>query len=477
MASGTSLSLSAFFLLLVCPPRSAADTLKITSSPPGATVELDGVLEGTTPFEKNFPGGYFHKTLTSMGSRLEHAMVARVSLTGYATKEIRMTDGPVNWISVNGRNHGEYWLLKSDHFQVTLQPISQVFTGGVAAKLPGAGSIDLQPELSLEELVRKTKPAVVYLKGLDKSGTGFFVTETGVIATNAHVARGEESLLTILPGGEQLEAKVVYIDADLDIALAKVEGKNFPHLMLADAATLRQGENVLAIGNPWDAMLFSVTKGIVSAVGKFANAGPGTWIQTDTPINPGNSGGPLLNSRGEVIGINTQKLVKKNVTGIGFALSATDLLEVLHRFYPNVASTHPVDSAGAEVARAAPAVGTVLTASDSGSDTATTVSSNPETQPVSSNTSAATPTTSLAPEPSASPTPHGFGIVTITSDPDGAEIFVDDKFVGSTPAKLKLAAGNHVMIIRGAGLTEWKRTLEVLKDSQVTLKPVLERAP
>ena len=65
------------------------------------------------------------------------------------------------------------------------------------------------------------------------------MTETGVIATNAHVARGEESLLTLLPEGQQLEARVVYIDADLDIALAKVEGKDFPHLALADAGTVR----------------------------------------------------------------------------------------------------------------------------------------------------------------------------------------------------------------------------------------------
>jgi S1-C subfamily serine protease len=477
MASATNLRFSAFLLLLVFPCRSAADTLKITSSPAGASVEIDAVPAGTTPLEKGYPGGYFHKTKTSMGSRLEHPMVARISLAGYATKEIQMTDGPMNWISVNGRNHGEYWLLKSDHFQVTLQPISQVFTGGVAAKLPGAGSVDLQPELSLEELVRKTKPAIVYLKGLDKSGTGFFVTETGVIATNAHVARGEESLLTILPGGEQLEAKVVYIDADLDIALAKVEGKDFPHLALADAATVRQGENVLAIGNPGDAMLFSVTKGIVSAVGKFANAGPGTWIQTDTPINPGNSGGPLLNSRGEVIGINTQKLVKKNVTGIGFALSATDLLEVLHRFYPNVSAAHHSESTGPAAARIASAAGTISSTSDSGSEAATPVTSSSETQPVSSPSSSATQTAGTASEPFASPTPHGFGTVTITSDPDGAEIFVDDKFVGSTPAKLKLAAGSHVMVIRSAGLAEWKRTLEILKDSQVTLKPVFERAP
>ena len=91
----------------------------------------------------------------------------------------------------------------------------------------------------------------------------------------------------MLAGGQELEAKVVYIDAELDIALVKVEGREFPRLSLADAKTLRQGESVVAISNPGDAMLFGVTKGIVSAVGKFANAGPGTWIQTDTPINPG----------------------------------------------------------------------------------------------------------------------------------------------------------------------------------------------
>jgi S1-C subfamily serine protease len=83
---------------------------------------------------------------------------------------------------------------------------------------------------------------------------------------------------------------------------------------------------------PGDAMLFSVTKGIVSAVGRLDAAGPGTWFQTDAPINPGNSGGPLLNSRGEGISINSQKLIKKNVTGISFALSASDLLAVLPIF-------------------------------------------------------------------------------------------------------------------------------------------------
>ena len=472
MASGAGARLATTLLLLLCPASAAAETLKISSKPPGATVEINGVLEGTTPFEKDYPGGYFHKTKTSMGARLEHPMTARVSLAGYATREIQMTDGPMDWISINGRNHGQYWLLKSDHFEVDLQAIGQVFTGGVRAKFADTGNVDLQPELPLEELVRRAKPAVVYLKGLDKSGTGFFVTDTGVIATNAHLARGEESLLTVLPGGQQLEAKVVYVDGELDIALAKVEGKNFPHLTLAEAATVRQGESVVAIGNPGDAMLFSVTKGIVSGVGTFANAGPGTWIQTDTPINPGNSGGPLLNGRGEVIGINTQKLVKKNVTGIGFALSATDLLEVLHRFYPNVAS----EATSGNAREAINSQGGTANGAN-GTATAKPAPAASKTQPLSSNSTGDEEPDDSPSQPAASPAPRGYGTVTITSDPDGAEIYVDDKFVGNTPAKLKLPAGNHNMILRSEGFADWKRAIEILKDSQVTLKPELEKKP
>ncbi len=443
MASRSELTLCAALVLLACSSRANADKLHITSTPPGASVELDGVVVGTTPFEKDFPGGYFHKTRTSMGSRLEHPVVARLTLPGYASREIKLTEGPMNWISLNGRNRGEYWLFKSDHFDVELKAISETFTGRITAKASDS-SVALAPELSLEELVRQSKPAVVYLKGLDKSGSGFFVTGTGVIVTNAHLARGEETLHTLLSTGRELEGKVVYIDADLDIALVKVAStpaqSELPHLTLADSSTVRQGENVLAIGNPGDAMLFSVTKGIVSAVGKFPAAGSGTWIQTDTPINPGNSGGPLLNSRGEVIGINTQKLIKKDVTGIGFALSATDLLEVLHRFYPN----------------AVPVIEKISSAAPSSPSSSESLDSS-----VNSNASL-------------SAAPEALGTVSISSDPDGAEIFVDDKFHGNTPATLKLPAGPHAVVLKFAGHADWRRNLEVLKSSKTSLKAALD---
>lgn len=440
MSLPSALRIGGALLLLSFPACVLADTLRISSNPSGATVELDGVAVGTTPYEKDLPGGYFHRTRTSLGSRLEHPMLLRISLAGYATKEIQMTEGPMNWVGLNGRNHGEYWLLKSNHFHVDLEPISQIFTGNVTARVStdttvefapglasGSATISSGPAPSLEELVARTKPSVVFLKALTKSGSGFFVTDTGVIATNAHLARGEETLLTLLSGGQELKAKVVYVDAKLDIALAKVEGNGFPHLTLADVSTVHQGETVLAIGNPDDAMLFSATKGIVSAVGSFSSAGPGTWIQTDAPINPGNSGGPLLNSRGEVIGINTQKVVKKNVGGIGFALSSTELLEVLHQFYPEAAPRMEKLSA--------PTAST-----DAGKS-------------------------SVAVE--------DFGRV-VLSRPEGAKIWVDSKFVGMIPATLTLTAGSHQFVVRYPGHVDWIHPVNVLKDSQVSLNPEQE---
>lgn len=234
-------------LALACSAR--ATKLRITSKPSGATVQINGVEVGTTPVEIKYPGGYFHKTKTAVGAHLEQQLVARLTLAGYATKEIVLSEGPMEWSSLNGRNRHQYWLIKSDHFDVTFELITATFTGGVAAHLP-AGTASLTPELSLEALAAVAKPAVVQLQGAQKTGSGFFVTETGVIATNAHVARDEGSLTTMLSDGQRLEGEVVYIDEDLDIALVKVSGDHFPHLALAAADTVHQGESVLASAMP-----------------------------------------------------------------------------------------------------------------------------------------------------------------------------------------------------------------------------------
>ncbi len=95
MASRSKLLLSFALAVFLWPPFARADTLKITSTPAGASVEINGVTVGTTPYEEQVPGGYFHKTKTALGRRLQHSMVARISLTGYTTKEVQMTEGPM----------------------------------------------------------------------------------------------------------------------------------------------------------------------------------------------------------------------------------------------------------------------------------------------------------------------------------------------------------------------------------------------
>jgi len=435
------------------PDTLLAQTLKITTNPPGATVELDGVPVGTTPLEKDFPGGYFHRTHTAIGHRLEHPMVARLSLPGFVTHEVALTEGPMEWIDLHGRHHGQYWLFKSEQFHVDMQTVTNTFTGAVSATTVEQPA-SLRPELSLEELVRHTKPAVVCLRALNGFGSGFFVTETGIIATNAHVARGDSSLLAVLPDGTQLQANVVYIDPDLDLALVKVTPPQpdfvFPYLSLVDSSLVQQGESVLVIGNPGDAMLFSVTKGIVSAVGKFPAAGPGTWIQTDAQINPGNSGGPLVNTRGEVIGLNTLKVIRKNVTGIGFALSSGDLLNLLRRFYPALEAA-PAEGLAAKVAKRATAA----------NFHAVEVADPPTpAEPKAATADVASVRTDTA---------EDFGHVTITSNVSAAEIHVDGKCVGNAPAELLLAVGPHTVLVKLPGSADYVRVIEVLRSSKLTV--------
>ena len=191
-----SLALLALSLLA---PRTRAETLTITSSPPGATVEIDGVVVGKTPYRVTYPGGYFHKTHTIFGERLEHSMTVRIYKDGYTSQELKLTDGPFEWVALNGRDHGKYWLLKSSHMEATLQQASTVFTGVVKTTIARGREVDLRPEISTEQIAENAGPAVVTLRYSDSSGawlgTGFLISETGVIATNRHVAEGGASII------------------------------------------------------------------------------------------------------------------------------------------------------------------------------------------------------------------------------------------------------------------------------------------
>src|SRR5262249_27085522 len=136
-------------------------------------------------------------------------------------------------------------------------------------------------------------------------GSGFILNTNGYIVTNNHVVENAADIQVKLDDGREMPAKVVGRDAKTDVALLKIEATGLPVIPLGDSTALQVGEPVMAIGNPFG-LEQTVTTGIVSATGRVIGSGPyDNFIQTDASINPGNSGGPLINSRGEVIGINT----------------------------------------------------------------------------------------------------------------------------------------------------------------------------
>jgi hypothetical protein len=285
-APRVALVFCALAAFLVTPRGASADTFSITSTPSGATVTMDGAVVGTTPYHVKYPGGYFHGAKTAIGHRLGHPMRVRVSLQGYVTKDLDLTYGPMYWQNLTGTIRQQYYLLKSDHFQFDLEKISESFTGAVQTSAAGRTKALLRPELSVEEIVRRASPAVLLLRGAQGHGTGFVITETGLIATNAHVVRGESSVTAVAASGAELAAKIVYLDADLDLAFVKIDGAGLPHLTLADLSTVSPGQTVVAIGNPGSGMQNTVTRGVVSAVGAKPELGPGVWVQTDAAINP-----------------------------------------------------------------------------------------------------------------------------------------------------------------------------------------------
>src|SRR5450830_1588074 len=137
-------------------------------------------------------------------------------------------------------------------------------------------------------------------------GSGFIVSEDGVILTNAHVVKGAKEVTVKLTDRRELRAKVLGSDPRTDVAVIKVEAKNLPVVKFGRMADLKVGEWVLAIGSPFG-FENTVTAGVVSAKGRtLPDDSAVPFIQTDVAINPGNSGGPLFNARGEVVGINSQ---------------------------------------------------------------------------------------------------------------------------------------------------------------------------
>ena len=157
------------------------------------------------------------------------------------------------------------------------------------------------------------------------NGSGFIISEDGYILTNHHVIKDAVEITLYLQDKREYRAELIGSDAQSDLALLQIDANNLPTLSLGNSDTLRVGEWAIAIGSPFE-FIQTVTVGIISAKGR-SSVGVSEYedfIQTDAAINPGNSGGPLLNIRGEVVGINTAFMTQSGgYMGVGFAVPAT----------------------------------------------------------------------------------------------------------------------------------------------------------
>nr|WP_259721458.1 trypsin-like peptidase domain-containing protein [Synechococcus sp. CS-1328] len=173
-------------------------------------------------------------------------------------------------------------------------------------------------------------------------GSGFFTRSDGVLLTNAHVVEGAGEVSVTLPDGRSFNGKVLGSDPLTDVAVVKVVASKLPVAPLGDSAKVRPGEWAIAIGNPLG-LDNTVTAGIISAIQRTNAVGEGQrvpYIQTDAAVNPGNSGGPLINDRGQVIGINTA-IRQAPGAGLSFAIPINVARQIAAQILERGYASHP----------------------------------------------------------------------------------------------------------------------------------------
>ncbi len=254
-------------------------------------------------------------------------IVLMFPITAFANDDVK--------VYVNGMRLNETVLLENDRTYIPLRAVGESMGASVNWDADSRSAyITFTEDDAIAKIVENTSPCVVTIVGnyqsgreedrynnLTAHGSGVVYKSNGYIVTNAHVTEGLKNLTVVFSDGTLLPGTVVCSDELADIAIVKVDKIGLNPISFANKNTIVSGKTAIAIGTPISlSMRNTVTKGIVCGNGVSIKDSHYKLIQTDTTVNPGNSGGPLLNAKGELIGITSSKYVSMNIDNVAFAI-------------------------------------------------------------------------------------------------------------------------------------------------------------
>lgn len=249
-------------------------------------------------------------------------------------------------LEINGQRADCELILKDDTIYVPIRKVSESMGASVAwnPETRVASIVQSESEQAVSDMLARVSRSTVAIVGnyrrnqqnahvtTPAHGSGVVITSGGEILTNAHVVENLENIIVVMHDGSGYEASLKYIDTDLDLAVVKIQKLGLTPIKFADAEGITVGQSAYAVGTPISFSLRnSASRGIVSGV-RCSAYGNYRLIQTDAAINPGNSGGPLVNSAGELIGINSSKFVSASIEGMGFAIPVDTVSYALRQF-------------------------------------------------------------------------------------------------------------------------------------------------
>ena len=249
-------------------------------------------------------------------------------------------------VQVNGRLVNGTAILHNDRVYVPIRAVGEALGADVSwddsTKTAHVWSANAEDASEMIAAVSQSVVAIVgNYRGANVSsdkvesmahGTGVIIKSGGEILTNAHVVKDLEQIIVVMHDGLGYEARVKYMDEDVDLAVIKIDRIGLPAIGFADTAQIVTGKTVYAIGTPISfSMRNAASRGIISGVNSITDY-PYRLIHTDAAINPGNSGGPLVNAAGQLVGINSSKFAGIGVEGMGFSIPVDTIQYVLAQF-------------------------------------------------------------------------------------------------------------------------------------------------